>query len=164
MKRPDLVAIKSIQDIKQHVEDFMLSKIPILQSMRAKVLELTDREFSIKAPLDPNKNHLMSAFGGSIAALATAAGWAFVVAELKKLEITANVVVVKSSIKYLHPIQHDFVACCQKGNLLQWSGFMDKLVVTSHSKIKLCVNVICNEKVCAVLEGTFLARVGSKPE
>lgn len=151
--------LKSIAELRQYIEETMLSKIPLLASMKAKVFQLSDLEFSIEAPLDPNKNHLMSAFGGSIAALATAAGWGMLMGELKKGNISASVVVVKSSIKYLQPVMSDFIASCSKESIVQWTGFFDKLKTNSHSKIKLCVKVVCGGQVCAVLEGTFLARL-----
>ena len=151
--------LKSLPDLKQYIEETMLSKIPLLASMKAKVARLNDFEFSIEAPLDPNKNHLMSAFGGSIAALATAAGWGMLMGELKKGNVAASVVVVKNSIKYLQPVMNDFIASCRKESVTQWSGFMEKLKSTSHSKIKLYVHVMCDEEVCAILEGTFLARL-----
>lgn len=150
---------KSLPELRQYIEETMLSKIPLLASMKAKVLKINDIEFSIEAPLAPNKNHLMSAFGGSIAALATAAGWGMLMGELKKGNVSASVVVVKSTIKYIQPVMNDFIASCRKESVVQWSGFMDKLKSNSHSKIKLCVHVMCNEEVCAILEGTFLARL-----
>lgn len=152
-------SLKSLAELRLYIEETMLSKIPLLASMKAKVFKLSDLEFSIEAPLDPNKNHLMSAFGGSIAALATAAGWGLLMGELKKGNISASVVVVKSSIKYMQPVMSDFIASCKKESMVQWSGFFDKLKSNSHSKIKLCVKVVCNNQVCAVLEGTFLARL-----
>ena len=151
--------LKSLAELKQYIEETMLSKIPLLASMNAKVFKLSDFELSIEAPLAPNKNHLMSAFCGSIAALATAAGWGLLMGELKKGNVSASVVVVKSSIKYIQPVMNDFIASCKQESLVQWTGFFDKLKTNSHSKIKLCVHVVCNEEVCAILEGTFLARL-----
>ncbi|PCJ63006.1 MAG: hypothetical protein COA79_02500 [Planctomycetota bacterium] len=153
------VSVDQHKDFLKQIEDIMLAKIPLLKSMKAKVFQSEDGEFSMKAPLGPNQNHVMSAFGGSIAALATAAGWGVIVGELKKGNISASVVVVKSSIKYIQPIMSDFIASCKTEPIVRWTKFKDKLKTTSHSKIKICVNVVCNHEVCAILEGTFLARM-----
>lgn len=90
-------------------ENFLHTQIPITKAMGFKVLEFTPDSVKISAPLEPNINHKLTAFGGSINCLMTVCGWALTYANIKPVEPDAHVVIGKSSIKYLLPIKGVFI-------------------------------------------------------
>jgi thioesterase domain-containing protein len=50
-------------------------QIPLASAMQVVVRRLDDRGLQLAAPLAPNRNHVGTAFGGSLQGLATLAGW-----------------------------------------------------------------------------------------
>src|SRR5690606_33240492 len=57
-------------------EAFLHAKIPLARAMGVRVERCDSEGLVLTAPLEPNHNHLGTAFGGSLAALATLAGYA----------------------------------------------------------------------------------------
>ena len=57
----------------------------------------------LTAPLAPNHNHLGTAFGGSLATLATLAGYTLLWLELGDRE--SHIVIQESQIRYLAPVR-----------------------------------------------------------
>lgn len=94
-------------------ERFLHQQIPITKAMGFRVLEFTPEKVKIAAPLAPNINHKLTAFGGSINCLMTVCGWSLTFANINPLDINAHVVIGKSNIKYLLPIKADFTAEAQ---------------------------------------------------
>lgn len=80
------------------VEAFLHTKIPITQAMGVRVEVFDENHLVLTAPLDLNHNHLGTAFGGSLAAVATLAGYAFLWLALEDRD--AHVVIAESSLVY----------------------------------------------------------------
>ena len=66
--------------------------------------------FVVEAPVALNSNHLRTAFGGSINAVATLAAYGFLWLELN--DAAAHVVVAESSIRFLRPVRETIRAIC----------------------------------------------------
>ena len=97
---------------KNEFENFLHEQIPVTKAMEFNVTEFSSSEVRISAKLESNKNHHLTAFGGSISCLMTVAGWALIFANTWEIDPDADVVIAKSNIKYLKPIKEDFVAEC----------------------------------------------------
>ena len=85
-------------------EAFLHAKIPLARAMGVRVERCDSEALVLTAPLEPNHNHLGTAFGGSLAALATLAGYAFLWRELRDPD--AHIVIRRSELDYRHPV-HD---------------------------------------------------------
>lgn len=78
--------------------------------MEISVLAASAEELVVRCPLGPNINHRGSAFGGSIASLATLAGWGWVWVLLRADERPVTIVVSRAEIDYLKPGLGEFEA------------------------------------------------------
>jgi putative thioesterase YiiD len=59
----------------RQIQELLHSKIPITRAMGVKVEDYDGRRLILSAPLDANVNHLGTAFGGSLNALAVLSGY-----------------------------------------------------------------------------------------
>ena len=94
------------KDLESVWSDWM----PITGALGITVAELDDHRLSLRMPLDPNRNYQGTVFGGSMAALATLAGWSAVWLMMERDGISATLLVQDSSIRYLHPARSDVMA------------------------------------------------------
>jgi len=112
--------------------------------------------FVIEAPVALNSNHLRTAFGGSINAVATLAAYGFLWLELK--EAAAHVVVAESSIRFLRPVRETIRATCLRPAAEELAAFRSQFAAKGKARIELRVNVIEGGETAAEFVGTFVAR------
>ena len=148
----------SSEAVLQEAEDYFHREIPITRAMGVRVTMSDEKQFVVEAPVASNSNHLRTGFGGSINAVATLAGYGLVWSALKGQD--AHVVVAKSSIQFLRPIQQTIRAVCLHPGLETWSAFQDRLMSKGQAPISLTVSVIEGDEVAAKYEGIFVARLG----
>src|SRR4051812_40651112 len=91
-------------------EEFFHAKIPLTRAMGLRVVPDAVHGFAIEASVALNYNHLHTAFGGSINAVATLAGYGLLWLELR--DTNAHVVVAESSIRFLRPVRQVIRAIC----------------------------------------------------
>lgn len=134
---------------------YLHEKIPLTKAMGVKV-EAYDAEMLIlSAPLETNHNHLGTAFGGSLAAIATLAGYALLWLELGDRD--SHVVIKSSSIQYRHPVRGDIRAVCKRLDQNQLDTFRTKFARTGKAGIELPVTIEENHQVCVEFQGLFVA-------
>ncbi len=69
-------------------------------------------ELKLTAPLERNRNHHGTAFGGSLFSLAAVCGWGFVLLKLREANKHGRIVVKQSSVDYLLPVTGDLSVSC----------------------------------------------------
>jgi len=132
-------------------------QIPITKAMGFEVLAFSPSQVRVLARLQPNVNHMATAFGGSINCLMTVCGWSMMAALMEKIDPNAHIVIQKSSIEYLRPIKKDFIAQCS----VTEEGETQKLktMYERHGMGKLLLQVYCydGEELLARYEGQYVA-------
>lgn len=141
----------------QEFEQFLHEQIPITKAMAFGVEEFTPSKVRISAKLEPNINHKATAFGGSISALMTVCGWSMVFANIKDIDPEAHIVIYKSSINYLAPIEEDFTAECELSSEESKKQFVD--TYNKHKKSRLKLKVTCRKegRQLAEFHGQYVA-------
>src|SRR4026208_1626929 len=91
-------------------EKFLHEQIPITRAMGLRVVARDEKEFVVEAPVALNSNHLRTAFGGTISAVAPLAAYGFLWLALR--ESGVHVVVAESSIRFLRPVRETIRASC----------------------------------------------------
>ena len=134
----------------------MHEQIPITRAMGVRVVSNHENGFTIEAPVASNSNHLRTAFGGSINAVATLAAYGLLWLELN--DAAVHVVVAESSIRFLQPVREMIRAVCQRPDPGEWKAFHTKFESAGKARIKLRVEVIEGGQTVAEFEGTFVAR------
>jgi thioesterase domain-containing protein len=143
------------QNFLRETEQFFHDKIPITRAMGVRVESFDAEKFVITAPLEPNHNHLGTAFGGSLSAIATLAGYGLLWLELGERD--SHVVVKSSSIQYRHPIRGEVRAICKRLTPEELARFKSKFARTGKAGLKLAVTIEENDRVCVDFEGVFVA-------
>lgn len=141
----------------QETEDFLHAQIPITRAMGIRV-EFSDAEqLVLTAPLALNHNHLGTAFGGSLAAAATLAGYAFLWLALE--DHTAHVVIAESSLSYRRPVTGDIRAVCRRPEHGALAAFKGAYAQKGRGKIELTVTIEnADGEVAVAFRGVFVAR------
>ncbi|HEV2840104.1 MAG TPA: YiiD C-terminal domain-containing protein [Chthoniobacterales bacterium] len=139
-------------------ERYFHQQIPITRAMGVRVVADDEKGFVIEAPVSLNSNHLHTAFGGSINAVATLAAYGLLWLKLK--QPAAHVVVAESSIRFLRPVRETIRAICLRPEPAEWAGFQARFAEKGKARITLRVNVVEESQTAAEFEGIFVARSG----
>jgi thioesterase domain-containing protein len=142
------------------VEQYFHQQIPITRAMGVRVVAHDENEFIVEAPVALNSNHLGTAFGGSINAVATLAAYGLVWLGLRGH--AAHVVVAESSIRFLRPVRETIRAICPRPDPDEWAAFQTQFAGNGKARIALRVNVVEAGQTAAEFEGIFAAREGRR--
>ena len=137
-------------------EKYLHEQIPITRAMGVRVMAHNEREFVVEAPVALNSNHLRTAFGGSINAVATLAAYGLLWLELR--EHAVHVVVAESWIRFLRPVRETIRATCLRPGPKEWATFEARFADKGKARIALRVNVAEKGETAAEFEGTFVVR------
>ncbi|MEY2511955.1 MAG: hypothetical protein QOE26_2718 [Verrucomicrobiota bacterium] len=124
--------------------------------MGVRVVANDESGFVIEAPVALNSNHLRTAFGGSINAVATLAAYGFLWLEFNDASVL--VVVAESSIRFLRPVRETIRAVCLRPAAEELAAFRSQFKAKGKARITLRVNVIEGGETAAEFEGSFVAR------
>ncbi len=142
-------------DALGEAEKFLHERIPLTRAMGVRVAPSAEDGFAIEAPVSANSNHLATAFGGSINAVATLAAYALLWLELRDPRI--ELVVAESSIRFLAPVREMIRAICAPPAPDIMAAFKSALLRNGKGRIALLVTVEENGVAAARFTGTFVA-------
>ncbi|MEM7082562.1 MAG: YiiD C-terminal domain-containing protein [Pseudomonadota bacterium] len=130
-------------------------QIPLAKAMEIR-FEETSGDWSLQAPLEPNRNHMGTAFGGAIASLATLTGWAQTWMLLPNPEAT-HIVVGKSTIQYRRPARGELIGTAQAPSDDTVSDFLASLDARGKAGIHIVVQIHSDGVEAARLKAKFVA-------
>ena len=142
-------------DLLRDTERFLHEQIPLTQSMGVTLESYDGTQLVVTAPLEPNHNHLGTAFGGSLSALTTLTGYAMLWLELGDRQ--AHIVIRESNIRYKHPVRGTLRAICPRPDEVSLAAFKSTFLSTGKAHLRLQVQVLHAEQVCVMFEGDFVA-------
>jgi thioesterase domain-containing protein len=134
---------------------FLHEKIPITRDMGVAVEYYDADQLVLTAPLEPNHNHLGTAFGGSLSAIATLAGYGLLWLELDDSD--SHIVVKSSTIQYRHPVRETIRAVCKRPDDAMMKAFRKKFARNDKASIELAVTIEENGRACVDFTGVFVA-------
>lgn len=140
------------------LEAFLHEKIPLTRVMGLRVAESSPQRLVLEAPLEPNRNHLGTAFGGSLHTLPTLACYAALWTLLREDGIDGHVVVKHSSAQYRQPVQGTLRAICERPAAAQVEQFRSEL--RRHRKARMELTAVVagdNGKPAVEYSGSFVA-------
>lgn len=141
--------------ILRETETFLHRQIPLTRAMGVTVDRFDETALVLSAPLGPNHNHLGTAFGGSLATLATLAGYTLVWLELA--EPGSHIVIQESRIHYKAPVRGDFQAVAPRLDPEVLGEFRRTLDKTGKARLTLTIALVQDGQPCAGFTGTFVA-------
>jgi thioesterase domain-containing protein len=117
-------------------------EIPMSAQMGIRVHSGGPEGLVMRLPLGPNRNHQQTAFAGSLNAVCTVAGWGTVFLLLKDLGRAGNIVIRRSSIRYLQPVLlPEILARCQPVAAASRQYFLEMLDEKKQAKMDLDVEI-----------------------
>lgn len=147
----------SARDLQAYLED----AIPLVSAMGVSAITADRDRVVLAAPLTPNTNHQSTAFGGSVAGLATLACWGWLWTALRTHGIQGRLVVARSEIDYLKAVTTDFTSTCTAPGEVEATTFLRTLERRGRARIALTATVEdSGGVVCARFSGNFVAHRG----
>jgi thioesterase domain-containing protein len=135
-------------------EKFLHEKIPLTRSMEVRVESDDERQLTLSAPLAANHNHLGTAFGGSLAALAMLAGYALLWLELGDRD--AHIVIRESALQFRRPVRGDLRATCRRPQDLE--AFRERFAAKGKARLVLKVAIESEGETAVDFTGTYVVQ------
>jgi thioesterase domain-containing protein len=137
------------------MEMFLHEKIPMTRAMGVRVESYENGKFVIAAPIENNHNHLHTAFGGSLSAMATLAGYGFLWLALNDPEV--HVVIKDSAIRFRRPVRGEIRAICSPPEPHEMERFKSDFARKGKARITLHAQIMENGEAAVEFHGTFVA-------
>ncbi len=132
-------------------------QIPLTAAMQLQQLTFDGRQLRITAPLAPNVNDKGTGFGGSLASIATLAGWALTTLYLRHQGLECDVVIADSHLRYLAPVNGDFEARVSLPLGDESEQLLQRMQQRGRGRLELQVEILCNGELCLSLDGRYVA-------
>jgi len=139
------------------LQDYLHAQIPLSAAMDVRVRRAEPHCVELWAPLAPNVNALHTAFGGSLASLATLSAWALLTLRLRIVNPQARLVIQRNVMSYERPVGGDFSAICPAPEEQSWQRFVRTLDRHGRARVRLNANVFYDGDRAGSFEGDFVA-------
>lgn len=140
---------------RAELESYLHDKIPLARAMGVRVGAGEPGTLVLTAPLEPNHNHLGTAFGGSLSAVATLAAYALLWVELG--DRTGHIVVHRSEIVYHRAVRGEIRAICRRPPDGDLAEFRRQFAALGKARIRLAATIEHEGRVCVEFAGDFVA-------
>ena len=137
------------------IETYLHQNIPLTRAMGLRVGSTEDGQLLLEAPLELNHNHLGTAFGGSLSALATIAGYCYIWLQLG--DPSAHVVIRDSAIRYFRPVRGVLRAVCHPLLDEDAAIFQEQFRLKGKARAALRVTIDEGDVTAVEFQGTFVA-------
>ncbi len=138
------------------LEHTLHAEIPLTRAMGVRVAGCDGHSLTLSAPLAPNLNHKKTAFGGSLATLATLAGWGCLQLLLHRPERPVTVVIQESTVCYRHPVEQDFAAVCALPANAKLEKFLQTLARHGRARLELEARILADNKIAVEFTGRYV--------
>lgn len=157
------------QTLCRRTEEYLHAQIPITRAMGVGIesYDATTGRLVLTAPLEVNHNHLGTAFGGSLSALCTLAGYALLWLELARQggdesdqspATTAHVVVKEGTIAYRRPVKDTMIrVVCERPDADVMGTFHHQFAQKGKARVNLSCSVIESGQNCVEFTGAYVA-------
>ncbi len=144
------------ETLVERIQAFWDAGIPMAGHMRVRLVRLDEGGLVARAPLAANRNHMGTAFGGSVHGVATLAGWGLVLALLEVPQAT-DLVIQESRIRFLRPVTGDFEAHCEMPPAPAPERFLRLFNARGRARITVEARVRQGNSTAAEFTGVFAA-------
>lgn len=138
---------------------FLHEQIPLAKALDIEIIKATDSEVEVFGPLTPNRNHMGTAFGGSLSAVLILSCYTWLFHRLDKAGFSAHVLIKEGKTDYLLPVEEDLRAVCLSPDESQFEKFIESFRRKGLGRITLKAQI----KDACVFEGVFVAQKSSEP-
>lgn len=137
---------------------FLHEQIPLTRAMNLRATEANAQRLVLEAPLEPNKNHLGTAFGGSLHTVPLLACYGALWMVLREAGIDGHVVVKRSNALYRAPVTGTIRATCERPPAEAAAAFLADLRRHRKARMELRATVAgANGQPAVEFDGSFVA-------
>jgi thioesterase domain-containing protein len=148
-----------VKDNARQLNNRIRELIPLAGQIGLEIIEYDDHRLVMRAPLAPNVNDKGTGFAGSIATLATLAGWALITLWVEERRGPAEVAVFHSEMDYRQPVTGDFSARCQLPGKEALDNLLAALDKKGRGRLELTVTVFQAETEAVFFKGSYAVRL-----
>lgn len=139
------------------LERYLHQHIPLTRAMQVSVRGVSRQGITLGAPLAPNINHHETAFGGSLATLATLSAWSLVYTRLLGEGIRGRLVIQRNAMSFETPVHGEFTATSAFAGESEWPAFLRMLTRRGKGRIAVTAQVDCSGGIAGRFSGEFVA-------
>lgn len=139
------------------LEKYLHESIPLTKALGLRVKFASPARVLLECPLEPNINLHGTAFGGSIVALATLAGWTWIHVYMRERKQTPKLVISESHMQYLEPVTGSFSAELRAPSDAIINSFTQTFDRRGSARIELTVSVLSDGEEVGLFKGTYAA-------
>lgn len=144
--------------------------IPLTEAMAIELCQYDGRRLLVTAPLEPNRNHQGTGFGGSVYSLGVLAAWGLVELVTDDHDLGGNVVIQQGAMDYRAPADGRMFALCELPPEAELAKFFKTLARSGRGRLNLNSRVYCGEPTLepasepvATFEGRFVVQRDTRP-
>lgn len=138
----------------KNLRDFLHREIPLSQFMGIEITHADERSVTIHGPLEPSRNHLDTAFGGSIGAILILSCYTWLFHRLIGAGFDCHVLIKEGHTNYLKPVKEDLIATCTAPSKDEYDKFLETFTRKGLAKIELTAKL----GESAEFKGVFVAQ------
>ncbi len=140
------------------LQNLLNREIPLSQHMGAQIQKIDPMELLMYLPLNANKNHKNTLFGGSLYAACALSCYGLFLSGLRdKGILTQNIVIADGNIRYLQPVTQDTVVKAEWPTKIEKSDFFDQLKAKGKARITMKATITENQLIACEFTGRFVA-------
>ena len=143
------------------LERLITEKMPITEHLEFSLVADDDGRVRASAPLQPNVNHMGSAFGGSLSMLATVTGWAMMhrVVEdaVEDMKRRVEVMIQESDIEYMRPVYENISVVCERPDEDTLERFQQMLDRWGRARLDLKCKIDAAGERAVTFIGSYVA-------
>ena len=141
--------------LAQQIQELFYGKIPITQALGVRVDHDDGERLILSAPLKANVNHLGTAFGGSLNAVAVLSGYGLLWLELQDTE--CHIVIRESSISYERPVTGEIRATCLRPEAAALAAFKQDFHRKGKARIAIASTIEEQGMIAVRFQGIYVA-------
>lgn len=140
--------------MKQELQAALAHHIPLTLALGLEVAEASPKLVRLSFPLDPNRNHQHTAFGGSLYAAAVLAGWSLLWCVLNSEGADAEVIIAASQERFVKPVGAAFTSECRAPEAAL-AGALRTLRRRGMARAELESGILCGGEACVLFKGSY---------
>ncbi|MHC5224823.1 YiiD C-terminal domain-containing protein [Ignatzschineria sp. LJL83] len=151
-------SLDSSTEVCQYLADWLPREIPISQSLALMPVEFRENQLTFSIPLEQNRNHMHTGFGGSLYTSALLVGWSWLHLKLKEMGFHENIhiVIQNANIQYPKPMTEDSLAICTGVSDQAWGKFSKMLHKFGKGRLTIDTKIVVNNDITTEFTGDFV--------
>lgn len=146
-------------------QDRINEAIPLSRALDARLEAYDGQQLLVSAPLEPNRNHQGTGFGGSVYSIAVIAAWGLMELLLADSGLTGSVVIQSGDMDYIEPVRQDFFALSHLPSGDEMTRFRKSLARYGKGRLMIPSRVYCgtpsidpSSQPVAAFQGRFVVQ------